>query len=58
MMEMQAVVTELIETFEFDIPEGGLDNLCFSVGMMLPMVRGKLQEGVQMPLAVRPASSW
>lgn len=49
---MQAILTELIETFEFAKPKQGLDIMRVPAGIMVPMIRGKMHEGVQMPLQV------
>lgn len=51
-LEMQAILTELIETFEFAKPKQGLDIMRVPAGIMVPMIRGKMHEGVQMPLQV------
>ncbi|KDR78664.1 hypothetical protein GALMADRAFT_137685 [Galerina marginata CBS 339.88] len=54
--EMQSVLVELVENFEFCPPAD--KNIKMSrtpVGpLMAPMVKGKFNEGVQMPLGVRP----
>jgi hypothetical protein len=47
---MQALLTELIENFEFVSP--GLEIQRLPAGLMVPMVRGKMSEGTQMPLQV------
>ncbi|KAL0951045.1 hypothetical protein HGRIS_007785 [Hohenbuehelia grisea] len=52
MIEMQAVLVELMDNFELRIPEGGLDIQRLPAGMMIPMIRGKMHEGVQMPLQI------
>lgn len=50
-MEMQAILVELIEKFEFQ-PVEGVDIMRVPAGAMIPMVRGKMQEGSQMPLYI------
>ncbi|EGO24688.1 hypothetical protein SERLADRAFT_356230 [Serpula lacrymans var. lacrymans S7.9] len=50
-LEMQAVLTELIEMFEFKYPEG-LDVVRLNSGIMSPAIRGKVEMGVQLPLHV------
>lgn len=53
LIEMQAVVVALIENFEFSLPEDGTEVLRMPVALMSPMVKGRLNEGVVMPLMVR-----
>ena len=55
-MEMQAILVELIEKFEFQ-PVEGVDIMRVPAGAMIPMVRGKMQEGSQMPLYIS-AVAW
>ncbi|KAH7925485.1 cytochrome P450 [Leucogyrophana mollusca] len=50
-LEMQAVLTELIETFDFRFPEG-VEIVRLNAGLMIPMVRGKMEEGAQVPLHI------
>jgi hypothetical protein len=51
-LEMHSFLIELIENFEFTLPPGGIDIQRVPAFQMLPMVRGKLDEGSQMPLCV------
>ncbi|KAF9237603.1 cytochrome P450 [Melanogaster broomeanus] len=51
LLEMQAVLTELVEHLVFEFPEG-VDIIRLNAGNMVPMVRGKMEEGVQMPLRI------
>lgn len=53
MIEMQAVIVALIEKFEFSLPSTKNEILRMPVTLMSPMVKGKLDEGVMMPLLVR-----
>lgn len=48
---MQAILTELIENFEFISPSG-VEIQRLPAGLMVPMVKGKMSEGTQMPLRV------
>ncbi|OAX37997.1 cytochrome P450 [Rhizopogon vinicolor AM-OR11-026] len=48
---MQALLVELIENFEYRLPEG-VDIARLHAGFMIPMIAGKMDEGVQMPLQV------
>jgi alkylphenol/PAH-inducible cytochrome P450 monooxygenase len=50
---MQAVLVALIENFEFTLPPTKPDILRMPIGLMSPMVKDHLQEGVLMPLNVR-----
>ncbi|OAX43385.1 cytochrome P450 [Rhizopogon vinicolor AM-OR11-026] len=54
-LEMQAVLVELIENFEFRFPEG-VEIIRLNAGLMIPMVAGKMHEGAQMPLQVSVVS--
>jgi hypothetical protein len=51
-MELQAMLFGLIETFEFRLPLGGLDIQRIPSTLMFPMVRGRPEEGIQLPLNV------
>jgi hypothetical protein len=50
-LEMQAVLVELVENFEYRFPED-VEIIRLNAGLMVPMVEGKMHEGVQMPLQV------
>ena len=50
-MEMQAILVELIEKFEFR-PVEEVDIMRVPAGAMIPMVRGKMHEGPQMPMYI------
>ncbi|KAI0338646.1 cytochrome P450 [Trametopsis cervina] len=54
LIEMQAIIVELIENFEFSLPKEDMEILRMPVGVMAPMIKGRQQEGVLMPLNVRP----
>ncbi|KAF9019066.1 cytochrome P450 [Hymenopellis radicata] len=53
-MEMQTILTEFIENFKVAFPDDGTEIRRASAGLMLPMVRGKENLGVQMPLHITP----
>ena len=53
-IELQAIVVELLENFEFAIPDEKPDIQRVPGGLMIPMIRGKPQLGSQMPLKVTP----
>ncbi|KAI0089028.1 cytochrome P450 [Irpex rosettiformis] len=56
LIEMQAVITALIERFEFCLPpkEQGVEVLRKPLGIMGPMVKGRLDLGSLLPLNVKP----
>ncbi|THU94755.1 cytochrome P450, partial [Dendrothele bispora CBS 962.96] len=53
LMETQTILTELVSAFEFSI-DSKLDIFITAQGATAPIVRGKEEEGIQMPLEVRP----
>lgn len=44
---------ELIECFEFSLPSGDLDVQRIPSILMVPMIRGRPELGVQLPLRVK-----
>ncbi|KAJ3853657.1 cytochrome P450 [Lentinula lateritia] len=53
-IEMQAILVCLLKQFEFELPPGGLDIQTVPLrSMNAPMLRGKLDQGLQMPLVVK-----
>ncbi|KAG0695498.1 hypothetical protein DFH29DRAFT_814109, partial [Suillus ampliporus] len=50
-LQMQAVLVELIENFEYRFPEG-VKIIELNLPLIAPMVEGRMYEGVQMPLEV------
>lgn len=58
LVEMQAILVELIETFEFSLPGDDIEIQRVSAGIMVPMVRGRMHEGTQMPLRVSLIRWW
>ncbi|KAF7421223.1 hypothetical protein PC9H_011744 [Pleurotus ostreatus] len=50
-IELQALLVEIMEKFEFSVPEG-VEILRLPAGFMVPVVKGKMSEGTQMPLLV------
>ncbi|KAG9217624.1 hypothetical protein CCMSSC00406_0010165 [Pleurotus cornucopiae] len=50
-IELQALLVEVMEEFEFSVPEG-VEILRLPAGFMVPVVKGKMGEGTQMPLLV------
>lgn len=55
LLEIQAVLVELIENFEYQLPEG-VEVIRLNAGNMVPMVAGKMHEGPQMPLQISTVS--
>ncbi|GJE88903.1 cytochrome P450 [Phanerochaete sordida] len=53
-IEMQAIVVDLVENFRFAIPDDKPEIIRAPTMTMGPMVKGKMQEGFQMPLHVVP----
>ena len=51
---MQAILVELIEHFEFSIPEDKPRILRFPAGLVAPLVMEDMAAGPQMPLWVAP----
>jgi len=51
-LEMQAILVELIENFEFALPADKPDVMRVPTGITTPMIRGKMHLGAQMPLKV------
>ena len=56
LLEMQAIAADLIENFKFSIPEEKPDIIRVPAGVMGPMVRGRENEGMLMPLHVVPVA--
>lgn len=54
LIEMQAIVVDLLENFRFAIPADKPKIIRAPIFVMSPMVKGRMQEGVQMPLHVTP----
>ncbi|KAJ3792293.1 cytochrome P450 [Lentinula aff. detonsa] len=52
-MELQVMLFELIESFEFSLPLEGVDIQRIPSILMVPMIRGKPELGVQLPLQVK-----
>ncbi|KAJ8702744.1 hypothetical protein PTI98_001436 [Pleurotus ostreatus] len=50
-IELQALLVEAVENFKFVLPKG-VEIMRLPAGIMVPMVRGKMSEGTQMPLQV------
>ncbi|KAK0438171.1 cytochrome P450 [Desarmillaria tabescens] len=52
-LEMQVIVTELLSSFKFSLPEEGFEVMhAFGAQAISPVVKGKTKEGEQVPLRV------
>ncbi|KAF4593473.1 hypothetical protein EYR38_009188 [Pleurotus pulmonarius] len=51
LIELQALVVEMIENFTVSLPDG-VEISRLPAGMMIPVVKDKLDEGTQMPLVL------
>lgn len=52
MIEMQAIATDLLENFKFALPEDKPEIMRLPTGLMSPIVKTRMGEGLQMPLHV------
>jgi len=50
-LEIQAVLTEMLENFKFGIDKD-VEVIRLNAGLMMPLVKGRETEGVLMPLKV------
>lgn len=53
-LEIQAVLVELLENFQFTLPDIKPDIQRVPAGVTIPMIRNKTQLGSQMPLKITP----
>ncbi len=51
---MQVLVATLVEKFRFDLPLDKPEIQRVPSGVMGPVVRGKMEEGIQLPLRFSP----
>ncbi|EMD35307.1 hypothetical protein CERSUDRAFT_116112 [Gelatoporia subvermispora B] len=51
-LEMQAILVELLENFEFAVPDDKPEIQRVPAGLMMPMIRNKMHLGTQMPLKI------
>ena len=49
---MQVILVELIEQFEFKIPDDNPTIISFPAGLTMPLVKEDMKAGPQMPLMV------
>ena len=56
MLELSAFLVELVCRFEFSVsPDVAARFYRGAAGVMIPMLEGELEKGVQLPLHVKPA---
>ncbi|GJE98388.1 cytochrome P450 [Phanerochaete sordida] len=53
-IEMQAIVTDLVENFRFTLPKDMPEIIRVPAAVMVPMIKGKQGEGCKLPLHVTP----
>lgn len=51
-MEMQSIVVQLVGSFYLALPPGDIEVERKPAGFMVPMLKGRMEEGTQMPLRV------
>ena len=51
-IEMQVILVELLEHFEFAIPEDKPEIVRFPAGLVIPLVKDDMAAGPQMPLCI------
>ncbi|PCH41671.1 cytochrome P450 [Wolfiporia cocos MD-104 SS10] len=56
--EIQTFLVEIIENFKFAIPADKPDIQRVPAGVMIPMIRGKMVHGSQMPLHITPTMAY
>ncbi|KAG7444714.1 cytochrome P450 [Guyanagaster necrorhizus] len=54
-MELQVILFELLESFEFALPNASIDIKRQHAGLMIPMVRDEMSKGTQMPMRLIPS---
>ncbi|TFK96159.1 cytochrome P450 [Pterulicium gracile] len=54
LIELQVLMFQLISRFEFAPPPEKYDVMRAAAGLMVPIIRGKMEMGVNMPLSVTP----
>ena len=51
---MQAILFDLVEHFKFTLPAEPMEVIRLPAGLMGPLVKEKMSEGLMMPLHVTP----
>ncbi|KAF8517110.1 cytochrome P450 [Gautieria morchelliformis] len=57
LIEMQAILIELLENLEFSPPPGNIEIIRGATGLMSPMIKGSSSRSVELPLTITPISS-
>lgn len=52
LLEVQTILVELLENFEFSIPDDKPEIMHVPAGLSIPMIKGKMYLGTQMPLKI------
>ncbi|KAF8521630.1 cytochrome P450 [Hysterangium stoloniferum] len=52
MIEMQAILIEFLENFEFSVPPGNIEIIRGPTGLMTPMVKGSKSRKTELPLSL------
>jgi len=52
-LEMQAILIELVENFEFSPPPGNVEIIGGAAGVMVPMVKGSAERRAILPLTIK-----
>ncbi|KAF8509096.1 cytochrome P450 [Gautieria morchelliformis] len=57
LIEMQAILIELLENLEFSPPPGNIEIIRGATGLMSPLVKGSSSRSMELPLTITPISS-
>nr|ADN06378.1 PAH-inducible cytochrome P450 monooxygenase PC-PAH 4 [Phanerodontia chrysosporium] len=52
LIEMQAIISDLVENFRFGLPKDRPEVLRVPAAVMAPMIKGRMEEGAKLPLHV------
>ncbi|KAF8580093.1 PAH-inducible cytochrome P450 monooxygenase PC-PAH 1 [Ramaria rubella] len=55
-LEMQAILAELITNFEFSPPPGNVEIIRAPTNLMVPLVRGSETRNIELPLVITPVA--
>ncbi|KAF8518583.1 cytochrome P450, partial [Gautieria morchelliformis] len=57
LIEMQAILIELLENLEFSPPPGNIEIIRGATGLMSPLIKGSSSPSAELPLTITPISS-
>ncbi|KAF8500679.1 cytochrome P450 [Gautieria morchelliformis] len=57
LIEMQAILIELLENLEFSPPPGNIEIIRGATGVMSPLIKGSSSRSAELPLTITPISS-